>query len=251
MVHLLALPGAPNFAGDIKEVYNRAKKEALTLQKTGFDGIIVENFNDAPFNIDSVGLNTTTAIAGIVSSLRETLDIPIGVNVQFNDNESEIAIASTCGGQFVRVEVFIENVVTPQGIVEASSSEIMRDLKDLGFGQPLIFSDILSKGTTRLVEEDSSVAELANKASKAGADVVLLTGKSTGNSMDLTTVESISTGSDLPIFVGSGVKHNTVGKTLEYSEGVIVGSALKKEGEVENRVLEERASDFVNRVREK
>ena len=49
MVHLKALPGSPNFAGDLSDVERIAIADASTLLAGGVDAILVENFGDVPF----------------------------------------------------------------------------------------------------------------------------------------------------------------------------------------------------------
>lgn len=49
VVHLLPLPTSPCWGGSLKAVIDRAEQEATALASGGVDGIIVENFFDAPF----------------------------------------------------------------------------------------------------------------------------------------------------------------------------------------------------------
>ncbi|MFW6381562.1 MAG: BtpA/SgcQ family protein, partial [Bacillota bacterium] len=235
MVHLQALPGSPGFSGDLKSIYRQAIEEAKLLEKVGFDGIIVENFNDTPYCPNQTPLATVCSMAGIVNTLRDNLDIPIGVNVQFNDVQAELAIAQTCGADFIRVEVFVENVMTPQGKIPASSAFVMRMVSDFGLKRPLILADIRSKGTTPL-NPDKDYCELAHQAEKAGADAVILTGAATGKSTPLELVSQVRKEINIPAFIGSGVNHDTIDESLATASGVIVGSATKYEGEASNKV---------------
>ena len=49
MVHLLPLPGAPRWDGSMDAALDRAARDARALQEAGFDGVLIENFLDAPF----------------------------------------------------------------------------------------------------------------------------------------------------------------------------------------------------------
>lgn len=53
MVHLLPLPGSPNYKGNISDIYQTAIDEAIILEKAGINALIVENFSDEPFLINS------------------------------------------------------------------------------------------------------------------------------------------------------------------------------------------------------
>ena len=85
MVHLEPLPGSPRWGGSMLAVLARAEADARALQHAGFDGILVENFLDAPFFPTAVPPETTAALTRSVSVLVDRLDIPIGVNVLRND----------------------------------------------------------------------------------------------------------------------------------------------------------------------
>src|SRR5581483_3761107 len=57
MVHLGALPGAPRYAGNLNAVIDKALADANTLEQGAVDGIMIENFFDAPFFKDRVPRN--------------------------------------------------------------------------------------------------------------------------------------------------------------------------------------------------
>jgi len=48
VIHLPPLPGSPRFAGSLHEVAMQAAADARALAAAGFEGIILENFGDAP-----------------------------------------------------------------------------------------------------------------------------------------------------------------------------------------------------------
>ncbi|MGH7999552.1 MAG: BtpA/SgcQ family protein, partial [Brasilonema sp.] len=48
VVHLLPLPTSPRWGGSLKAVVDRAEQEAPALASGGVDGLIGENFFDAP-----------------------------------------------------------------------------------------------------------------------------------------------------------------------------------------------------------
>jgi predicted TIM-barrel enzyme len=49
VVHLLPLPGSPDFAGGVESIYARALADARAYASAGLDGLIVENHGDIPF----------------------------------------------------------------------------------------------------------------------------------------------------------------------------------------------------------
>ena len=49
VIHLPALPGSPRFEGDLEAITAAAGREAALLAGAGYDGVMLENFGDAPF----------------------------------------------------------------------------------------------------------------------------------------------------------------------------------------------------------
>ena len=54
---------------------------------------------------------------------------------------------------------------------------------------------------------------------------------------------------DVPVLANTGIAIETVGKVLELVDGVIVGSALKIDGDTWNPVDAARAAKFMNQAR--
>ena len=107
MVHLGALAGAPQFAGNMRSVVQQAVDDAVALQQAGFDALLVENFGDSPFFSDCVPPVTIAAVARAVSSVIDATSLPVGVNVLRNDALGAISIAAACDASFIRVNVLL------------------------------------------------------------------------------------------------------------------------------------------------
>ncbi|MEQ8960822.1 MAG: BtpA/SgcQ family protein, partial [Coleofasciculus sp. C2-GNP5-27] len=105
VVHLLPLPTSPRWGGSLKAVIDRAEQEATALASGGVDGIIVENFFDAPFTKNQVDPAVVSAMTLVVERLMNLVTLPVGINVLRNDARSAIAIASCVHAQFIRVNV--------------------------------------------------------------------------------------------------------------------------------------------------
>ena len=247
MVHLLPLPGTPNFDGDIDAIYSRALTEARLLADAGFDGLIIENFGDEPYLIGEPTATQLALMAAVVREIRQAVTIPIGVNVQFNAWEAEIAIAYTCGAQFVRVEVFVDTVISAQGMVGPCSAQITRLRKLLGAEDVELWADVQTKYTTPLVPQ--SIAQSAKDAQNAGADALIVTGAATGQATPLEAVSEVKAAVNLPVIVGSGTTTANVSQVLKVADGAIVGSSLKEGGNVYNAVSARAAADFMRTAR--
>lgn len=238
MVHLLPLPGSPRFAGDFDAVLRRALDDARALVEGGADGVIVENFGDAPFH-KCVEPHTVAAMAIVVKEVVRALSVPVGVNVLRNDAQAAMAIAAMAGAQFIRVNVHSGAMVTDQGIIEGRADKTLRYRKMLG-ADVKIFADVFVKHAVPLGAP--TLKQAAKDIAYRGlADVLIVSGAGTGEATDLDDVRGVkAVVPDVPVFVGSGVNADNIAEVLKVADGVIVGTSLKVEGKVENPVEVER-----------
>lgn len=240
VVHLPPTPGAPKYAGSMERVLARALDDARALLDHGCDGLIVENFGDAPFFPEHVPAETIAALALAVQPIVALAGRrPVGVNVLRNDARAALGIAAVCGAAFVRVNVHAGAAVTDQGIVEGRAHETLRErarlAPDVG-----IFADVLVKHATSL--SNASVAESVSElAGRALADAIIVSGPATGRAPTVARVrEAREAASDVPLLIGSGLDVANAGELLQHATGAIVGTALKRDGHVANPVDPER-----------
>ena len=57
MVHLLPLPGSPNYKGDMEAIYEAGLKDLKALEKGGAGAVIIENFGDVPYAAENELIN--------------------------------------------------------------------------------------------------------------------------------------------------------------------------------------------------
>ncbi|MHB1193331.1 MAG: BtpA/SgcQ family protein [Longimicrobiales bacterium] len=229
MVHLLPLPGSPRWGGSMDEVLERACADAGALAEGGMDGILVENFLDAPFFGEEVPAETVAALGRVAAELVARASVPVGVNVLRNDARAALAVAVASGAAFIRVNVHVGTMWTDQGIVEGRAAWTLRARAALG--TPVaILADILVKHATPppgLTVE----AAAADTWSRGLADALVVTGPGTGKETDMDRVARARAGApDAAVLVGSGVTPATLAGVLRASDGVIVGSSLSLDG---------------------
>jgi uncharacterized protein len=235
MIHLGALPGSPAYAGNMRTVLDRALRDADTLEQGGVDALMIENFFDAPFYKDQVGPETVAAMTSMITLIRQQTRLPLGVNVLRNDGLSALAIATACDCQFIRVNVLTWAMLTDQGIIEGKSAQISRFRRQL-LSDALIFADCLVKHAVPLAAQSMELVAM-DTWERGGADALVISGVGTGKETDFEDVVAARKGApDAPIFIGSGVTPDTLGKFLSVADGVIVGTYFKEGGKVENPV---------------
>ena len=80
-----------------------------------------------------------------------------------------------------------------------------------------------------------------------GADALIVSGRMTGDAPDLDKVrQAKALAGDRPVLLGSGTDEGNIGQFLQVADGVIVGSSIKVDGQVENPVDPKRVRRFVD-----
>ena len=179
MIHLAALPGAPDYDGMFNSVIDQALRDAHTLVDAGFDGLMVENYNDSPFFKNALPPETIAALTRCSLELRNAFpDIPLGVNALRNDALSALSIAHITQSDFIRVNVLCGAVVTDQGLIEGCAAELAR-LKASLHSTVKVWADLDVKHAQPLVAFDDAQF-LSDLIYRGRADCVILSGSGTG-----------------------------------------------------------------------
>jgi len=245
VLHLLPLPGSPRWGGSMTAVRDRALREGEILQAHKMDGIIVENFHDAPFFPRTVPPETVAAMAVVAQAVVAASDVPVGVNVLRNDAASALAVAAASGAGFIRVNVHTGSMFTDQGLLSGRAHETLRLRRTLGV-RVAILADILVKHAT---PPPGVTLEAAGRDGwhRGLADGLILTGAETGapTAVDDLVRLRAALPPEAPIWIGSGVTPTTAGTFLEMADGLIVGSALQDGGLAGGGICSERVRTLV------
>jgi membrane complex biogenesis BtpA family protein len=248
MVHLLALPGSPAYGGDPDAVRISALRDAETLAAGGVDALLVENLGDVPYwpgRVPPIVISHMTAIAGEIGRRTE---LPMGINVLRNDGLGALAIAHAAGAAFIRVNVLTGAAVGDQGILTSNAHRLMRERRHLA-AQVEVWADVRVKHAEPLGPRQLG-EEVRDTIARGLADAVIVTGPVTGQPPDLATLrEARGAAGDTPVLVGSGCDPTNVGPFAAHIAGVIVGTALKREGILDAPVDLERVRRFVAALR--
>jgi membrane complex biogenesis BtpA family protein len=248
VVHLLPLPTSPLWGGNLKPVIDRAEQEATALASGGVDGIIVENFFDAPFAKDDVDPAVVSAMSLIVHRLMNMVTLPIGINVLRNDAHSALAIAACTHAQFIRVNVLTGVMATDQGLIEGRAHELLRYRRELG-SDVKIFADVLVKHARPLSSPNLTIA-VQDTIERGLADAVILSGWATGSPPSLEDLELASAAAQgTPVLIGSGANWENIPALMQAANGVIVSSSLKRHGRRDQPIDPIRVSRFVEATR--
>lgn len=251
MLHLPALPGAALATDSLPVIESRVVAAAQLLAEHGFDAAIVENFGDSPFWKDAVEPVTVAACARLVAAVRRAVpQLRLGVNVLRNDARAALAIATACDASFVRVNVHVGATATDQGVIEGRAAETLRLRRALA-SRVEIWADVHVKHGRPLSHVEIT-AEAEDAVRRGHADALIVSGAGTGVATDLADVRAVAAlGLGVPVFIGSGVTAATVAAALLVADGVIVGSALERDGKAGAPLDPARLRSFVAAARDR
>ena len=268
-LHLPPLPGSLRFKGNLEEIIEFSVTQARILEESGADGIIIENYNDYPYPKRLRNPITLAAMTTIVREVVKEVSIPVGVNVLRNSSIESYCIAYATGAKFIRVNAFVEVLVTDSGTIEPTS----QDLAPIRAQYPgiKVFADILCKhgaslSYTTLLNQLRALNWMGISAENAPrkaleviikdaeerglADALIVTGTRTGESPDLNLVKTVKKLSKVPVIIGSGLTPENIENYLKIADGAIVGSYIRKDGKAGNPIDRERLKRFMRAVKE-
>ncbi|MDV3293373.1 MAG: BtpA/SgcQ family protein [Nitrososphaerales archaeon] len=230
MIHMPALPGAPNNTKSTKELVEFALSEADKLQGAGMDGCIVENVGDTPLFKQDLPAYAVAAMAIVTRRVVEHTRMKVGVNMLRNACEEALSVAHTAGAQFIRCNVLIGAYATDQGIIEGCAARVARLKKELG-SKVLVFGDVHVKHAYPIfnVEIEYAAQDLAERG---GADAVIVSGPRSPVPPSFERVKKVRDAIEKPVLIGSGISLSNVKRFYDRSDGIIVGEPDFKAGRV-------------------
>lgn len=95
--------GTPRYRLTVKEIVDKALKEAELYQENKVDGLIVENMHDIPYQHTSkVGPEITACMAVICHQIKKIFKAgPVGVQILAGANTQALAVAKAAGGIWI------------------------------------------------------------------------------------------------------------------------------------------------------
>lgn len=248
VVHLAPLPGSPRWQGDIRVVLKKAVADAQAYERGGAHAVVVENFGDVPFTKGPVGPETVAAMGVLGSAVREAISLPLGFNVLRNDGRSGLALCASCGGSFVRVNVHTGAMLTDQGIIEGDAYGLVRYRQAIAPGTAIL-ADVHVKHAVPL--GDGTIEDSARDTIERGlADALIISGIGTGMAVDPEDLRRVRVACpEARILLGSGVNVENVSQFLPHADGFIVGSSLKRGGQLSAPVDSKRVAALARLLR--
>jgi hypothetical protein len=173
--------------------------------------------------------------------------VPIGVEVLLNDWRASLAIAMVTGARFIRMDFFVDRVLTKCGPFEPEPEAVLAYRKAIRAESVQLFTDLQVKYTT-MIGGPKPLEQSAREAEAAGADAVIVTSHETGIGPDPADLRAARAGA-LPILIGSGLTPENAPELIPLADGAIVGTSLRSGRDATDRVVESQATRLVQAVR--
>jgi len=243
MIALRPLAGGSRYrGGPIEAVLADALAQADALRAAGFTMLMVQNLADLPV-ANGADVMQVAWMTRIAAEVRRACGCPLGLNLLENDATAMLAVASAAQLDFVRIKVYVSAMLTPAGIESGQAFAAIRARTLLGAERVAIFADLHDRTGVPL-----ATAGLADDIRTAiaigGADGIVLTGRSLDQTYAFLATARAAFAT-LPILVGGGVSAENVATIVERADGAIVGSALKRGGDLFGELDPQRARAFV------
>lgn len=248
MCHLPPLPGDPGYdaAGGMDAVLAHARREIAALQDGGIDGILISNEFSLPYLTQTEPI-TAIVMARVIGELRSEIRVPFGVNVLW-DGVASIDLAMATGAAFVR-EVFTGVYASDFGLWNTEVGRAARHRARVGASAVRLLYNVVPEGAAYVANRD--LAQMTRSTVFNGApDALCVSGLTAGASTDTSTLKVVKENAgDVPVFVNTGVRPDTVAESLEHADAAIVGTWFKRDGKFANDAEPARVAELMGVVR--
>lgn len=245
MAQPLALPGSYRHGGEsIGTITEKLLEEVAVYDRYGYDGVILQNFNDIPLQEESPieAVAYMTRLAGAIR--REFPDQILGV-LMIWDGCASLAVADAAGADFVRVEhAYVGAEVTSAGILQGQCAKITQLKRKLGSKMP-IYVDVYEPHAVQICPKPVEDAAF-DAVRQCFADGLFLCGRNAQESLEMVGAPRARVG-DTPIILGGGSTGDNVYELLQQFDGVCVGAWIK-DGDLLNPVNPDRARRYMEQV---
>lgn len=242
MCHLKSLPDEPLYNKElgIDYIVKNAKKDVEILQNEGIHGILFSNEFSFPYS-QNVSQITVATMARIIGELRSAIKVPFGVDCMY-DVYSTIDLAIATDADFYRITLKscssydFEFGFTPLG--EYKRYEVKRTNGIMGI--------INVTASVESSFQNGSTIQLLKTINKQTPSYALCMSAKTINKICQTYINDFQELIKKPkILCDGGCNINNIENILRYTNGVIIGTAIKENRELNNSVSAANVRDIV------
>ena len=248
MCHLHAMPGDPSYdaAGGMAAVVEAGRRDLLALQEGGVDAVMISNEFSRPY-LTRVETVTVAAMARVIGELLPEITVPRGVNVLW-DAVATLDLAAAVGAKFVR-EVFSGAYASDFGVWSTNPGQTMRHQYQIGAQGVRRLYNIYPEGAAYLAQR--SMADIAKSTVfNTLPDGICISGITAGAPTDTSVLAEVKKAiPEVPVFVNTGLRLETLEQQLSVADGAVVGTAFKRDGYTWNAVELPRVKKLMKAVK--
>lgn len=245
MIALPPMPGYPTFTS-VDALVEVALADLAHLEAGGVDGVLVENDFDQP-HLLQCGSEVHAAMTRVTREVVAHAQVPVGVEVLLDDWRASLAIAAATGARFIRMDFFVDRVMTKCGPFEPNPAAVLEYRQRIRAEHVQLFADLQVKYSTP-IGGPKPISQSAREAEAAGADAVIVTSHETGIGPTTTDLRD-ARATALAILIGSGLTVDNASALLPLADGAIVGTSLRSGRAAHDRVVREQVVRLVQAAR--
>lgn len=245
MIALPPMPGYPTFT-HIDDLIDAAVYDLQELEAGGVDAVLVENDFDQPHTRYG-GAEVHAAMTRVTREVVTRARVPVGVEVLLDDWRASLAIAAVTGASFIRIDFFVDRVMTKFGTFEPDPQAVLDYRHHIRADDVQLYVDLQVK-YSRPIGAPKSMEQSAREAEAAGVDAVIISGSETAigpSPLDLRAARACA----LPVLIGSGLTPDNAIALMPHADGAIVGTSLRSGRTADDRVVRAQVSTLVDAVR--
>lgn len=253
MAHFNPLPGDPKYLAstDVRQAAQLLLRDIEALQEGGVDGIMLSNEGSQPWMTNPEPV-TAVAMAALIGQVRHAIHIPFGVHVIWSPMATlDLAAATSADYAW---EVFTGVYASDFGLWNTNVGETARHQRRVNAEKVRLLFEVVPEAAVYLGNR-SIKDQVRSTIFNARPDALCIAGLKPGEAALLDGVIAVKElKPEIPVLVSTGVNTSNVTAQLFIADGAIVGSALKKDGNLWNPVDAERVKAFmqiVKKLREK
>lgn len=249
MIHVDALPGTPNYKGDVKNIITHAVTEAKLYASCGIDVLMIENMHDVPYLNRNVGPEVISMMSILAYEVKNSSNVPVGIQILAGANKQALASAMASGADFIRAEGFVYAHIADEGFFNSDAGELLRYRKSINAEHVAIFTDIKKKHSSHSITDDTDIIDTAKAAEFFLSDGVIITGSSTGKEPSIEEIKSVKEKISIPVIAGSGITDKNLKTYYSFCDAMIIGSHFKKNGNWMNTLDTKRIEEFLRKTK--
>jgi membrane complex biogenesis BtpA family protein len=249
MAHFKPLPGDPRYlpSTEVRQAADLLRRDIEALQEGGIDGIMLSNEGSLPWLLNPEPV-TAVAMAALIGQVRNTIRVPFGVHVIWSPMVT-LDLAAAVGSDFAW-EVFTGVYASDFGLWNTNFGLTARHQRQIKAESVRLLFEVVPEAAVYLGDR-SLKDQIRSTIFNAKPDALCIAGLKPGEAASLDgVIAAKELNSEIPVLVSTGVKSSNVAAQLAVADGAIVGSALKKDGNLWNAVDSNRVKDFMEIVRE-